>query len=38
MAFVAEAKEESEEPASLDMDAIEVEKKGKEESEEETEK
>lgn len=38
VAFVAEAKEESEEPASLDMDAIEVEKKGKEESEEETEK
>ena len=38
VAFVAEAKEESEEPASLDMDTIEVEKKGKEDSEEEAEK
>lgn len=39
VAFVAEAKEEAEEePAALDMDAIEVEKKGKEETEEEAEK
>lgn len=34
VAFVAEAKEESEEPAALDMSAIEVEQKGKEPEEE----
>ncbi len=38
VAFVAEAKEEPEEPVALDMSAIEVEQKGKEATEEEAEK